>query len=51
MKEWLISEGYSEFASQQFIELGYAFSMVYTPGKGISGVGIHSLDHLNDGQE
>ena len=47
MKGWLIGEGYSEFASQRFIEDGWAPSMAFTPSKGLSGIGIHSFDHLN----
>ena len=48
MKEWLLSEGYSEFASQKFIEDGWAPSMVFTSEKGVSAIGIHSLDHLDN---
>ena len=34
--------------SQKFIEDGWAPSMLFTPSQGMSGVGIHSLDHLKD---
>ena len=48
MKDWLLAEGYSEFASQTFIENGWAPSMVFTTGKGVSGIGIHSLNHFEE---
>ena len=44
MKDWLVSEEYSEKAASAFVEEGYASSMVFVPGKGISRPGIHSLD-------
>lgn len=44
MKVWLLGEGYSEKASQKFVESGWAPSMIFVPGKGVSGLGIHSLD-------
>lgn len=48
MKTWLIGEGYSEHAASMFCETGYAPSMVFTVGRGVSGIGIHSLDHLGN---
>lgn len=45
MKDWLLSEGFSEHASSKFIEIGWAPSMVFSRNKGLSGPGIHSLDH------
>jgi hypothetical protein len=48
MEKWLISEGFSEFASKEFCNTGYAPSMVFTPGKGVSGIGIHALDDMKD---
>ena len=47
MKAWLLSEGYSVHATDMFIETGWAPSMVFTSDKGMSGIGIHSLDHLD----
>ena len=47
MRTWLLSEGYSEHATDMFIETGCAPSMVFTSDKGMSGIGIHSLDHLD----
>lgn len=44
MKEWLLAEGYSEYAAENFIKDGWAPSMVFIPGKGLSGTGIHSFD-------
>lgn len=46
MKMWLLSKGYSEHAASIFVEDGWAPSMVFTPGRGVSGIGIHSLDHM-----
>lgn len=46
MQVWLIKQGFSEKAAEKFIETGWAPSMVYVPGKGVSGLGIHSLDFL-----
>jgi len=46
MYAWLIKRGFSEKTSSKFIETGYAFSMVFVLGKGVSGLGIHSLDFL-----
>ncbi|MCK4821648.1 hypothetical protein KA005_38135 [bacterium] len=46
MRQWLITQGYSEFATDKFIEDSWAPSMM-----GIAGVGllpeIHSLDYLD----
>ena len=47
MKEWLLAEGYSEFASEKFIEHGWAPSGVVFPGKGFV-AGIHALDFLQE---
>lgn len=47
MKTWLLNEGYSEHATDMFIESGWAPSMVFTSDRGMSGIGIHSLDHLD----
>lgn len=46
MKTWLIGEGFSEHAASMFVKSGYAPSMVFTAGRGVSGIGIHSLDHF-----
>ena len=46
MKVWLLEEGYSEKAATMFVADGWAPSMVFAPGKGVSGIGIHSLDWL-----
>ncbi len=46
MFNWLIAEGYSGAAAGKFVKIGWAPSMVFAPGKGISGIGIHSLDVL-----
>ena len=48
MKGWLLSQGFSEHATDKFIELEWAPSMIFTPEKGVSGIGIHSLDWLSD---
>lgn len=47
MKTFLIGEGYSGHAASMFCETGYAPSMIFTVGRGVSGIGIHSLDHLD----
>lgn len=44
MKEWLLEQGYSEKAASTFTESGYAPSFVFSSEKGVSGMGIHSLD-------
>ena len=44
MKDWLMREGYSEIAAAKFVEYGYAPSMIVSPTRGVSGIGIHSLD-------
>lgn len=46
MKAWLIDEGFSEHAASMFVKDGWAPSMVFSPGRGVSGIGIHSLDHM-----
>jgi hypothetical protein len=46
MKAWLLEQGFSEKASSKFIEDGWAPSMIFSPEKGLSGIGIHSLDYL-----
>lgn len=51
MKVWLISQGFSEYASTEFIRVGWAPSMVFLPGKGISGIGIHSFDMYIESEE
>ena len=48
MKVWLLEEGFSEFAASEFCKTGYAPSMVFTPGLGVSRTGIHSLDHFQE---
>jgi len=47
MRLWLLKEGFSEKASAAFVELGHAPSMIFVPGKGVSGIGIHSLDWVD----
>ncbi len=52
MVTWLIGEGYSEHAAKMFARDGWALSMVFTPSRGVSGTGIHSLDWMEkDGAE
>ena len=46
MEKWLLGQGYSEKAASQFTKTGWAPSMVVIPGRGVSGIGIHSLDWL-----
>lgn len=46
MKAWLLGEGFSEKAASRFVQDGWAPSMIFAPGKGVSGIGIHSLDWL-----
>ena len=46
MFNWLIAEGYSGHAAGKFVKDGWAPSMIFEPSKGVSGVGIHSLDWL-----
>ena len=46
MDTWLIEQGFSRKATSEFIKTGWAPSMVFVPGKGVSGLGIHSLDFL-----
>lgn len=46
MKVWLLSQGFSDKASSIFIKDGYAPSAIFMPGRGLSGVGIDSLDFL-----
>jgi hypothetical protein len=48
MRTWLLSEGFSEHATDMFLETGWAPSMVFTPDRGMSGIGIHSLDHFEE---
>ena len=48
MDTWLIEQGFSRKATSKFIKMGWAPSMVFVPGKGVSGLGIHSLDFLVD---
>ena len=48
MVAWLIGEGYSEHAANKFAQLGWAPSMMFSPDKGLSGIGIHSLDWINE---
>ena len=50
MKDWLIREGYSETAAATFAEYGYAPSMVVSPTRGVSGIGIHSLDWVQENE-
>ena len=45
---WLIGEGYSEHAAKMFARDGWAPSMMFSPDKGVSGIGIHSLDWVNE---
>lgn len=47
MVVWLIAEGYTETAARKFSKTGYAPSFVYSPGYGVSGLGIHSLDFIS----
>jgi hypothetical protein len=46
MREWLIGNGYSEYAATQFVDTGWAPSVVLAPGHGVSATGIASLDWL-----
>jgi len=46
MRIWLIEQGFSETATAKFVETGWAPSSVFIPDKGMSGMGIHSLDFL-----
>jgi hypothetical protein len=46
MKTWLLEQGYSEKAASKFVKYGWAPSMIFSSEKGISGIGIHSLDWL-----
>lgn len=46
MEAWLIEQGFSRKATKKFVETGWAPSMVFVPGRGVSGMGIHSLDYL-----
>jgi len=47
MKEWLIEQDYSRHAASRFINSGWAPSMIFRPDKGMSGIGIHSLDLID----
>jgi len=54
MQAWLITQvtqGFSARATAEFIKTGWAPSMVFVPGRGVSGLGIHSLDFLADDEE
>ena len=48
MVAWLIGEGYSEHAAKMFARDGWAPSMMASLDKGVSGIGIHSLDWVNE---
>ena len=48
MFNWLIGEGYSGHAAGKFVKDGWAPSMMFSPDKGVSGIGIHSLDWVNE---
>lgn len=41
--QWLVDQGFSEKAAQEFAKHGWAPSMVFTPEHGVR-VGIHALD-------
>ena len=44
MKKWLLEQGFSERAASIFVKDGYAPTFIFSPEKGVSGMGIHSLD-------
>ena len=44
MRTWLIGQGHSEYATDQFIVHAWAPSMVIDRGRGMSGIGIDSYD-------
>jgi hypothetical protein len=46
MCAWLIEQGYTETAARRFCKDGWAPSMMISPTKGISPIGIASLDWL-----
>ena len=46
LKSFLLAEGHSASATDEFIRGGWAPSMVIIPGRGISPLGIDSLDWL-----
>lgn len=46
MRTWLVTQGFSVKAAMAFAETGWAPSMVFDPKRGMSGLGIHSLDFL-----
>ncbi len=48
MLAWLIGEGYSDYAARKFVKAGWAPSMMFSPERGVSGIGIHSLDWFDE---
>jgi hypothetical protein len=48
MRIWLVAQGHSEYATDQFIKAGWAPSMLMQEGRGCSGLGIDSYDFLKE---
>lgn len=47
LKGWLLEQGYSDYAADQFIKSEWVPSMVFTPRAGLS-MNIHSYDALRE---
>lgn len=48
MRAWLIAQGHSEYATDEFIRYGWAPSMVAQAGRGVSEIGIDSYDFFRE---
>ena len=51
MIEWLIEKGYTEKSAKEFVKMGHAFSMMFSPSTGmVPGIQAYDLEAVKKGE-